>query len=67
LQAASRAYFNKDAAKLNRSEAALLAAVLPAPRRYSVAKPGPWVRKRQAWIERQMTALGGPAYLANKD
>jgi hypothetical protein len=25
------------------------------------------VRKRQAWIERQMTALGGPAYLAHLD
>ena len=67
VQAVSRTYFNKDAAQLNRSEAALLAAVLPAPKRYSAAKPGPWVRKRQAWIERQMTALGGPAYLAHLD
>ena len=67
VQAASRTYFHKDAAQLDRSEAALLAAVLPAPKRYSAAKPGPWVRKRQAWIERQMTALGGPAYLVNLD
>jgi monofunctional glycosyltransferase len=67
VQAASQVYFRKDAARLSRSEAALLAAVLPAPKRYSAAKPGPWVRKRQAWIERQMAALGGPAYLANMD
>ncbi len=67
VQAASRRYFRKDASRLSRSEAALLAAVLPAPRRYRVDAPGPYVRKRQAWIERQMAALGGPAYLDNMD
>jgi len=41
--------------------------VLPAPRRYRADQPGPYVRKRQAWIQRQMAALGGPAYLANLD
>jgi monofunctional biosynthetic peptidoglycan transglycosylase len=41
--------------------------VLPAPRRYRVDQPGPYVRKRQAWIQRQMASLGGPAYLANLD
>jgi monofunctional biosynthetic peptidoglycan transglycosylase len=45
----------------------LLAAVLPSPRRYRIDAPGPYVRKRQAWIQRQMTALGGPAYLRNLD
>jgi monofunctional biosynthetic peptidoglycan transglycosylase len=67
VQAASRRFFRKDAARLTRAEAALLAAVLPAPRRYRADAPGPYVRKRQAWIERQMAALGGPAYLANLD
>jgi monofunctional biosynthetic peptidoglycan transglycosylase len=65
VQAASRRYFGKDAARLTRAEAARLAAVLPAPKRYRVDAPGPYVRKRQAWIERQMVALGGPAYLAD--
>jgi monofunctional biosynthetic peptidoglycan transglycosylase len=46
------------------TQAALLAAVLPAPKRYRVDAPGPYVRKRQAWIERQMVALGGAAYLS---
>jgi monofunctional biosynthetic peptidoglycan transglycosylase len=67
IQAASRRFFHKDASRLSRAEAALLAAVLPSPKRYRVDAPGPYVRKRQAWIERQMVALGGPAYLANMD
>jgi monofunctional biosynthetic peptidoglycan transglycosylase len=67
VQAASRRFFRKDAARLAPAEAALLAAVLPSPRRYRADAPGPYVRKRQAWIQRQMTALGGPAYLGNLD
>jgi monofunctional biosynthetic peptidoglycan transglycosylase len=64
IQAASERYFRKDAAKLTRAEAARLAAVLPSPTRYSVEAPGPYVRQRQAWIERQMVALGGPEYVS---
>ena len=67
VQAASHRYFGKDAAHLTAAEAALLAAVLPSPRRYRADAPGPYVRKRQAWILRQMTALGGKAYLRNLD
>ena len=67
VQAASRRFFGKDAARLSQAEAALLAAVLPSPKRYRADRPGPYVRKRQAWIQRQMTALGGPAYLASID
>lgn len=67
VQAASRRFFHRDASRLTPAEAALLAAVLPAPRRYRAEAPGPYVRKRQAWIQRQMTALGGPAYLAGLD
>ncbi len=64
VQAASQRFFRKDAAKLNRSEAALLAAVLPAPRRFKANAPSRYVQKRQAWIQRQMAALGGTSYLA---
>jgi len=67
VQAASRRFFGKDAARLTRAEAALLAAVLPAPRRYRAEAPGPYVRGRRAWIQRQMAALGGPGYLASLD
>jgi monofunctional glycosyltransferase len=64
VQAAAQRFFRKDAAKLNRSEAALLAAVLPAPTRFRVDAPSSHVRKRQAWILGQMNALGGTSYLA---
>jgi monofunctional biosynthetic peptidoglycan transglycosylase len=63
VEAASRAYFGKGAAQLTREEAALLAAVLPSPTRYRAVNPGPYVRGRQAWILRQMQALGGTALL----
>ncbi|MBM4218325.1 MAG: monofunctional biosynthetic peptidoglycan transglycosylase [Gammaproteobacteria bacterium] len=63
VEAASRRYFGKPAAKLTRHEAALLAAVLPSPTRYRVVNPGPWVRQRQQWILGQMHRLGGPALL----
>ena len=63
-QAASRTFFGKDASKLGPAEAARLAAVLPNPRKYSAAKPGPYVQRRTRAIQRQMNALGGPAYVA---
>lgn len=62
-QAASRRFFGKDASRLSAAEAARLAAVLPAPRKYSAAKPGPYVQRRSRSIQRQMRALGGPEYL----
>ncbi|HET7201800.1 MAG TPA: monofunctional biosynthetic peptidoglycan transglycosylase [Steroidobacteraceae bacterium] len=67
VQAASQRFFRKDARRLTRSEAALLAAVLPAPGRFKVQAPTPYVKRRQAWIQRQMAALGGTAYLARLD
>ncbi len=54
VEAASQAYFGKSADKINKSEAALVAAILPSPKRYSAKSPGPYVRKRQRWISGQM-------------
>lgn len=62
-QAAARTYFGRDASGLSAAQAARLAAVLPAPKRYSVAQPGPYVQRRSAAIQRQMRNLGGEAYL----
>lgn len=62
-QTAARRFFGKDASRLTAAESARLAAVLPNPRKYSVAKPGPYVQRRSRAIERQMRALGGPAYV----
>ena len=66
-QAAARTYFRRDADRLTAAQAARLAAVLPSPRRYSVARPGPYVQRRTRAIERQMRHLGGPAYLRQLD
>lgn len=57
IEAASQTFFNKPAAKLNRNQAALIAAVLPNPRRWSPAKPTSYILGRQAWILRQMNNL----------
>jgi monofunctional biosynthetic peptidoglycan transglycosylase len=63
IAAASEAFYGKRAAGLLAGEAALLAAVLPNPKRFSVRAPSLYVRDRATWIETQMTQLGGPAYL----
>ncbi len=52
--AASEVFFKKPASKLSASEAALLAAVLPNPRRFLVAKPSPYTRFRQTMIQRRI-------------
>ena len=62
-EAAAQRYFKRPARKLSRSQSALLAAALPNPVRYRVDKPGPYMKRRQAWILRQMNHLGGAAYI----
>jgi monofunctional biosynthetic peptidoglycan transglycosylase len=62
IEAASRHYFAKPAAGLNRQEAALLAAVLPSPERYSVSRPTAYMRGRQAWIIEQAARLERQGY-----
>ena len=62
-QAASQAFFGVDADALSPAQAARLAAVLPSPRRYSAASPGPYVQQRTGQIQRQMRQIGGVAYL----
>jgi monofunctional glycosyltransferase len=47
---AARTYFGHPAGSLTRHEAALLAAVLPNPRVWSAAHPGPYVEHRADWI-----------------
>ena len=58
-QATSKLFFNKNASNLNKADAALIAAVLPNPIRFSIARPSSYVHKRQAWIMRQMGYWGG--------
>jgi len=49
-EAAARIYFNKSAKTLTREQAALLAAILPSPRRWSPVSPSEHVRWRQKHI-----------------
>lgn len=65
--AASNHFFRHPPSRLSTTESALLAAVLPNPKRFSVAAPSAKVRHRQQWIERQIRALGGASYLNRLD
>ena len=62
-EAAAKAHFGRSAAALTPEQAALLAAVLPSPKRLDAAAPSPYLRERQHWILRQMRQLG-PGWLA---
>jgi monofunctional glycosyltransferase len=57
-EAASMYYFKKPAANLNQDQAALLAAILPNPRRWSPVSPTAYIQKRKVWIKRNMMNLG---------
>lgn len=61
--AASDAYFDKPPSQLDAYDAALLAAVLPSPKRMRVNAPSTYVRSRQRWIMSQMRGLGGTGML----
>ena len=63
VAAASERFFHKTPAQLDAHESALLAAVLPNPRRLSANPPSGYVEQRAQWIQRQAAQLGGPAYL----
>lgn len=62
-EAAAQRFFGISAAALSAEQSALLAAVLPNPERWRADRPGPYVRARQRWIERQARQLGGIEYL----
>ncbi len=57
-EAAAQHHFGKPASSLTRAEAALLAAVLPAPKQFDASNPGPYLLERQRWIIGQMNNLG---------
>jgi len=57
-EAAARAHFGKPADALSRREAALLAAVLPNPRRWSAEKPTSYVLGRASTIGARMQRAG---------
>lgn len=50
VEAASQTYFHKPSKKLSNRDAALIAACLPNPLRWTPAKPTPYILKKQNWI-----------------
>lgn len=58
VEAAAQQYFGRPAAQLTEYQAALLAAVLPSPKRMSVVAPTAYVQSRAQWIQGQMRQLG---------
>jgi monofunctional biosynthetic peptidoglycan transglycosylase len=66
-EAAAQRFFHTSASRLTRGDAAVLAAVLPNPERYSAAAPSRYVQQRREWILGQMQALGGPEMLDDID
>ena len=58
-EAAAQNYFRKPAAKLSRREAAMIAACLPNPKKYSVKPLSNYVSKRSGWVGRQMNFIEG--------
>lgn len=57
-EAAAQRHFHKSARNLTALEAARLAAVLPSPLKWSPSRPGEYVRRRTAIIERRVRQLG---------
>ncbi len=58
VEAASHDYLNKSAKKLTAKNAALMAVVLPNPRKFSIQNPSAYTKKRQAWCLQQMKFWG---------
>ena len=57
VEAASRTYFHISSARVSRRQAALLAAILPSPHRWSPTNPSPHLLKRQRKILRDMDKM----------
>jgi monofunctional biosynthetic peptidoglycan transglycosylase len=60
VEAASQEFFKKPAKNLTAREAALLASVLPNPRRWSPAKPTAYINKRRSFIQARMSGIALP-------
>ncbi|MDR1153237.1 MAG: monofunctional biosynthetic peptidoglycan transglycosylase [Bacteroidales bacterium] len=58
IGAAAQSYYHKPAARLSREEAAMIAAILPSPRKRNPAKPTAYMWKRQRQILDLMDKIG---------
>jgi monofunctional biosynthetic peptidoglycan transglycosylase len=56
-EAAARQYFKKPAKKLSPKEAAMIAACLPNPKKYTIKPLSSAIKRRSPWVEQQMLNL----------
>jgi len=61
-EAASQEYFKKPVSDINNAQAALIAACLPNPIRWSPAKPTAYIKRKQSWIIRHMRMAETPEF-----
>jgi len=61
-EAASRHYYDKPAIRLSRGESAILAAILPNPRKWNPVRPTSYLLQRQDWILWNMKNIGKIEY-----
>ncbi len=59
IEKAAQVYFKKSASKLTRTQAAMIAACLPNPKRYVVNPPSKYIQRRYPWVLTQMNNLEG--------
>lgn len=59
IEKASQVYFNRPASKLTRQQAAMIAACMPNPRRFTVKPVSRYVSLRYPWVMQQMNVLQG--------
>lgn len=65
VEAAARKNFNKPAIKLTRSEAAMIAACLPNPKKYTIKPLTRYVSIRSRWVLQQMSHIDGDVDIVN--
>ncbi len=58
IGAAAKVYYHKPASRLSREEAAMIAAILPSPRKRNPTKPGDYTKQRQQQILDLMNKIG---------
>jgi monofunctional glycosyltransferase len=59
IEAAAQKYFKKSAKKLTQTEAAMIAACLPNPKKYTVKPVSNYVNRKYPWVLQQMGFLRG--------
>lgn len=67
VQSASILYFHTTPSQLTREQCALIASCLPNPKKFQLAKPGRYMRKRQQVILRMMSCLGNDYFERNQE